>query len=111
MVKDQDHLAGRYRGSAHNGCNLNYRIAPKHIRIPWIIHNLRGYDPRLILSAAKPHQGENIALRNYMERYISFTVVDIVFIDSNQFMLSTLDKLCRDLDEEKFYETRKYLQS
>ena len=46
-----------------------------------------------------------------MERYISFTVGDIAFIDSNQFMLSTLDKLCRNLNEKKFYETRKYLQN
>ena len=27
------------------------------------------------------------------------------------FMLSTLDKLCRNLNEEKYYETRKYLQN
>ena len=41
-VRDHDHLTGEYRGPAHNTCNLNYRIDPKKVKIPCIIHNLKG---------------------------------------------------------------------
>ena len=38
---DHDHLTGEYRCPAQNACNLNYRINPKKVRIPCIIHNLK----------------------------------------------------------------------
>ena len=41
-VHDHDHLTGEYRGPAHNACNLNYCIGPKKVKIPCIIHNLKG---------------------------------------------------------------------
>ena len=41
-VRDHDHLMGEYRGLAHNACNLNYHINPKKVKIPCIIHNLKG---------------------------------------------------------------------
>ena len=36
------HLTGEYRGPAHNTYNLNYHISPKKVKIPCIIHNLKG---------------------------------------------------------------------
>lgn len=45
-VLDHDHLNGRYRGAAHNNCNINYKL-PKHI--PVIFHNLAGYDAHLFI--------------------------------------------------------------
>ena len=41
-VHDHNHLTGEYRGPAHNACNLNYRIDSKKVKIPCIIHNLKG---------------------------------------------------------------------
>ena len=41
-VRDHNHLTGEYRGPAHNACNLNYHIYPKKVKIPCIIHNLKG---------------------------------------------------------------------
>ena len=41
-VHNRDHLKGEYRCSAHNACNLNYRIDLKKVKIPCIIHNLKG---------------------------------------------------------------------
>ena len=41
-VCDHDHFTGKYRAPAHNTCNLNYCIYPKKVKIPCIIHNLKG---------------------------------------------------------------------
>ena len=66
--RDHDHLTGKYRGPAHGRCNLQYRIDPNKVKIPCIIHNLRGYDAHLILSAVKPHHGNITVIPNNTER-------------------------------------------
>ena len=48
-VRDHCHITGKYRGSAHQDCNLKLRINPKEIKIPVIFHNLRGYDSHFIM--------------------------------------------------------------
>ena len=45
-VRDHCHITGKFRGAAHNICNLKYKY-PTYI--PVIFHNLRGYDSHLIL--------------------------------------------------------------
>ena len=46
-----------------------------------------------------------------MDCYTSFTTSGVTFIDSCQFMLSSLDKLSSNLSNNQFRETRKYLKS
>ena len=46
-----------------------------------------------------------------LERYISFTISDVTFIELYQFMLSFLNNLSRNLSKYQFRETRKYLES
>ena len=41
-ICSHDYLTGEFRGPAHNACNLNYRNDPKKVKIPCIIHNLKG---------------------------------------------------------------------
>ena len=48
-VRDHCHINGKYRGSAHQECNLKLRINPEEIKIPVIFHNLRGYDSHFIM--------------------------------------------------------------
>jgi len=48
-VRDHCHISGKYRGSAHNDCNLKLRIDPELIKIPVIFHNLKGYDCHFIM--------------------------------------------------------------
>ena len=45
-VRDHCHITGMYRGSAHQDCNLNFKITDT---IPVIFHNLCGYDSHLIM--------------------------------------------------------------
>ena len=48
-VRDHCHIMGKFRGSAHQECNLRLRIKPEDIKIPVIFHNLRGYDSHFIM--------------------------------------------------------------
>ena len=48
-VRDHCHITGKYRGSAHNDCNLKLRIEPESIKIPVIFHNRKGYDSHFIM--------------------------------------------------------------
>ena len=111
-VLDHCHLTGKYRGAAHNKCNLNYEI-PKFF--PVIFHNLSGYDSHLFIKNLGTSEGNINCIPNNEEKYISFTkqiVVDtfineedkqvdvkrdIRFIDSFKFMATSLDKLVDNL--------------
>ena len=39
-VLDHWHVTGKFRGAAHNSCNLKFKLSGK---IPVVFHNLRGY--------------------------------------------------------------------
>ena len=87
-VRDHDHLKQgfNYRGAAHNACNLNFKH-PSYI--PVIFHNLRGYDGHLLLSAISGSNIKRIScIPNNMEKYISFSIGNLRFIDSLQFLNS-----------------------
>ena len=43
------HNTGKYRGSAHQECNLKLKLNPNNVKIPVIFHNLRGYDAYFIM--------------------------------------------------------------
>ena len=71
-VRDHCHFTGRYRGPAHNSCNLKYR-KPKSISV--FFHNLSGYDSNLFIKKlGSPNKKENIdCIPNNEEKYISFS--------------------------------------
>ena len=114
-VLDHCHVTGSYRGAAHSICNLHLKIDPKTIKVPVIIHNLKGYDSHLILSAVKPRHGEVKCIASNTEHYTSFSIGGVTFLDSCQFMQSSLDRLVENLREDprdlqsKFPEVAKYL--
>ena len=114
-VRDHCHITGKYRGSAHQECNLKLRLNPEEIKIPVIFHNLRGYDSHFIMreigAIVKKHtyknkKGEDCemsinAIASNMEKYMSFTLGNhLTFIDSFQFMASSLNKLVSNLPIE-----------
>ena len=120
-VRDHCHITGEFRGSAHQDCNLKLQIKPDTIKIPVIFHNLRGYDSHFIMQEigkiAKEHtytnkKGEKVEMNincipNNMEKYMAFMLGNhLVFLDSFQFMSSSLDNLVKNLPDEAFKYTK-----
>ena len=120
QVRDHCHITGKYRGSAHQECNLKLRVNPEEVKIPVIFHNLRGYDSHFIMqeigAIIKNHaytnkKGEkcqmNInAIPNNMEKYMAFMLGNhLTFIDSFQFMSSSLEKLVSNIPRESLKYT------
>ena len=121
QVRDHCHITGKFRGSAHQDCNLKLQIKPETIKIPVIFHNLRGYDSHFIMQEigkiAKEHtytnkKGEKVEMNincipNNMEKYMAFMLGNhLVFLDSFQFMSSGLDNLIKNLPDEAFKYTK-----
>ena len=99
-VKDHCHITGRYRGAAHNACNLKMGIKPKTDQIPVVFHNLRGYDAHHLMQAMPNLQKEVKCVANNMEKYITFSVGGLRFIDSLNFLQGSLDSLVRATPKE-----------
>ena len=103
-VRDHCHITGKYRGSAHNICNLKLRFDPDKIKIPVIFHNLKGYDSHFIIKKLGKNFNISVIAQNF-EKYISFTIDALKFIDSFQFMSSSLDQLVSNLPKDSFNYT------
>jgi len=130
-VRDHCHLTGKYRGAAHNDCNLSYKI-PKFI--PVYFHNLSGYDSHLFIKKLKTANGDEInCIPKNEENYISFSKKVIVdkymkktpnkdgevklkektverelrFTDTFRFMATSLDALSKNLSADQFQNLRK----
>ena len=75
-----------------------------------IFHNLKGYDSHLIIKQAfeinnKIGNRKIDAIPNSYEKFMTFSIGDLKFIDSFQFMASSLEKLVENLydpSEDKF---------
>ncbi len=103
-VRDHDHSTGKYRGAAHTKCNINY-FSNRYL--PIVFHNLRGYDGHLIIKQCINYFDRipNIsAIPNSYEKYMSFKINNMKFIDSFQFMSSSLETLAENLydDNDKY---------
>ena len=69
-VRDHCHLTGKFRGAAHEVCNINYKI-PKFF--PVVFHNLSGYDSHLFIKTLGNSEGDISCIPNNEESYISLT--------------------------------------
>ena len=116
---DRCHITGKFKGSAHQECNLKLRIKPEDIKIPVILHDLRGYDSHFIMQqigeiaknhALKNKKGKKQSLKvnaipNDTEKYMAFMLgKHLVFLDSFQF---SLVKLVSNLPKDDLKYTSK----
>ena len=64
---------------------------------------MKGYDSHLIFSVFHKFNLKTNVIPNGLEKYIAFFLgKNLVFIDSMQFMNSSLDKLVKNLSDEDF---------
>ena len=90
-VRDHCHVTGKFRGVAHWDFTINLRLTKK---FPVIFHNLRGYDSHLYFLELNKFDVKIDVISNGLEKYIAFCLKkNLVFIDSMQFISSSLDKL------------------
>ncbi|XP_021341715.1 uncharacterized protein LOC110442433 [Mizuhopecten yessoensis] len=106
-VRDHDHLNGSFRGASHNHCNFQFqfrqgkRSQGSKFYIPVVFHNLRGYDMHLLMESAGKFKSKPLScIPNNMEKYMSFSLGNLRFIDSLQFLNAPLDTLVSNLAVE-----------
>ena len=112
-IRDHCHYTGKYRGAAHNICNLRYKTRKK---IPVVFHNGSIYDYHFIIKElAKRFDGQFECLRENTEKYITFTgplnkqldngetiTYKLKFIDSFRFMSASLSSLVNNLSDRLY---------
>ncbi|XP_023311299.1 uncharacterized protein LOC111691962 [Anoplophora glabripennis] len=124
ITRDHCHLTGRFRGAAHQTCNLNYKVGKF---IPVFFHNLSNYDSHLFIKKLSLKKESVSVIAQTKEKYISFyksilveksadpkrpdTYLKLKFVDSFRFLAKGLDKLCKTLTSEQCVETRKYFKN
>ena len=120
-VRDHCHFTGKYRGAAHNSCNLQCR---KPMILPVIFHNLQGYDAHLFIKQLARLEGDLNCIPSTEEKYISFSksikvdenysnkvdkMIDvnfeIRFLDSFKFLQTSLANLVSNLSSDDFCNT------
>ena len=98
-VRDHCHLTGKYRGPAHNKCNINVTQNQNNF-IPFIFHNFSNYDCHMFFKKLIDKKKDKVdfdIIPKTNEEYISVTYGCIRFIDSYRFLSSGLDKLISNL--------------
>ena len=97
-MRDHCHVTEKFRGAARFSCNANCKLSKK---VPVIFHNLRDYDSHLIIKEIIKFDVKVIVIPNGLEKYMAFNINrNLVFIDSMQFMNSSLDSLVKNLMDE-----------
>ena len=99
-VRDNCDITGKYRGSAHRGCNINIKLNHK---IPAVFHNLKNYDSHLIMQELGKFTLKINVIPNGLEKYMSFSINNkLSFVDSFRFLNSSLDSLVKTLAKYDF---------
>ena len=103
-VIDRCHYTGKFRGAAHNICNLRQKT-PKEV--PVVFHNGSTYDYHFIIKQlAKKFDSQFECLGENKENYITFSVSikkgldnSKTIIDSLKFMSTSLSSLVDNLSD------------
>ena len=94
-VRDHDHLTGEYRGPSHQTCNLKFKNSYK---LKVFMHNAKNYDTHLIMQGVSKFSPDKVTcIPQNAEKYISFTIDKIEFVDSYQFLSTSLATLTKNL--------------
>ena len=110
-VRDHCHLTGKYRGPAHNECNLKVKQKDSNF-ITIGLHNFSNYDCHMFFKTLVDRKKDNVEFKiipKTDEKYISVKYGCIKFNDTYRFLSSSLDKLVQTLVDNS-YKTLKNLK-
>ena len=79
--------------------------------IPVIAHNLKNYDAHHIMREIGKVTGGLKCIPNNMEKYVTFSLEKLRFIDSFQHLSTELEKLVASNSKDSFKITKSYLQN
>ena len=86
-VRDHSHITGKYRGSAHRGCNINVKL--NHLNVCCILQPKK-YDSQLIIQELCKFNLKVNVISNGLEKYMSSSINNkLNLIDSFQFLSSS----------------------
>ena len=103
-VRDHCHLTGKYRGPAHNTCDINVKQKDSNF-IPFAFHNFSSYYCQMFFKRLVDLKKDNVKIKIILETKEDYIVVKygcIRFIDSYRFLSSSLDNLVKNLDVDDF---------
>jgi hypothetical protein len=114
-VEDYDDVTGEFRGTVHKQCRD--KLKTNKLRIPVVFHNGSGFDFHLILRYLPINvikvlsaKGVSSVIARTMEKYMSFTISNFVFIDSFSFLPTSIQKLGEILKKSNAYNyTHQYM--
>ena len=86
-VKDHCHITGKFRGAAHDKCNLKLRISRK---LPIIFHNLQGYDRHIIFKELNNFDVDIAVIPKGIDKYMSIIVNRHITFNDSILLLSIL---------------------
>jgi hypothetical protein len=104
-VRDHCHITGKFRGAAHQSCNLNVRTS---LKIPVFFHNGSGYDFKHFIRKLYKIDRNIKIISQTQEKYFSITArvegtnIQFEFKESLKFLLKSIDKSAKVLyDKDK----------
>ena len=109
--KDHCHLNGKYKGPAHNECNLKVKQKDNNF-ITIGLHNFSNYGFHMFFKTLVDRKKDNVdfeIIPKTDEKYISVRCGCIKFIDTYRFLSSSLDKLVQTLVDNR-HKTLKNLK-
>jgi hypothetical protein len=97
-ARHHDHFTGQFIGAAHMNCNLQCNQAKF---VPVLFHGLRNFDAHCLCQSVGVFKDYPIkCIPQNMERYVSFSLDSLRFIDSFQFLPSSLETLVESLSTD-----------
>ena len=98
-TRDHCNLTGKYRGPAHDICNINVTQDQSNF-IPFIFNNCSNYDCHMFFKTLVDKKNDKVKFDTFPktnEEYFSVTYGCIRFIDSYRFLSSSLDSIVKTL--------------
>ena len=95
-VRNHCHVTG-------NALHIEIVISILNHKIPNVFHNLKNYDPHLVMQELDKFNLKISVAPNGLKKYTTFTINNkLGFIDNFQFLRSSVDSLVKNLNKDDF---------